>query len=77
MIFPWLIQLAIAVVFQVVSALLRPKPKGPKPEAVRDIEGPTAEADRPVPWIFGSVRLDSPNVIAMMEKSTRTYEVRV
>lgn len=77
MIFPWLVALLVSAAFSVASMLLRPKIKGPEPEAVRDLEGPTAEADRAIPWIFGSVDIDSPNCCFSGDKGTYTYEIRV
>ena len=47
----------------ILSALLQPKPKPPKPAALSEFDVPTAEADRPVPVAFGTVWVKSPNVI--------------
>lgn len=67
-----LIQLAIAIVFLVLSAVLMPKPKGPKPSAVRDMENPTAEGGRPIPVLFGSMTVKGANVLHYTDQSTRT-----
>lgn len=72
----FLVQLAIAIVLQVVALVLTPKPKGPRPDAVKDLDSPTAEAGRPMPRLFGTATIKSPNVIWYGEKGTRTYETR-
>jgi hypothetical protein len=38
-----------------------PKPKSPKPDAVQELEGPTAEAGKQIPVIVGDITLKSPN----------------
>ena len=55
MVFPFLIQLAIGIVLNVLAYLILPKPKGPKPPAVSDLETPTADAARPIPVVFGTI----------------------
>lgn len=69
------IQLVVAVVLMAVSVALTPRTKSPKPE-VTDLEDPTAEAGREIPVVFGTVTIDSPNVLWFGEKSTRTYGVK-
>lgn len=71
----WFILLAITVALQIVSYLLMPKPKAPKPESVKDLESPTAEAGREVPVVFGTITVKSPNCLWSGEKSKRTYKV--
>ncbi len=58
-----LVSLAMAVAVSVVAYLLTPKPKLPKPPAVRDLENPVAEAGKPIPVVFGSVRVKGLNVL--------------
>lgn len=72
-----LIQVAIAVVISVVAYVLMPKPKGPKPEAVTQMENPTAEAGKPIPVVFGTVLIKEVNILWSGDKSTNTYEVKV
>lgn len=72
----WFVLLAISVALQVVSYLLTPKPKAPKPETVKDLENPTAEAGRELPVVFGTITVKSPNTLWFGEKSKRTYEVK-
>lgn len=55
----WNIILGLALL--ILGYLLMPKPKQPKPDAVQELEAPTAEAGKPVPVVFGDVILKSPN----------------
>lgn len=72
----FLLLLAITVALQVISYLLMPKPKAPKPEAAREMDSPTAEAGREIPVLFGTVTIKSANVLDFTDKSIRTYEVK-
>lgn len=72
----WLVLVAIAVVLSIVSIVLMPKPKQPKPEAAKDLESPTCEAGRPIPVVFGTMTAKSPNVLWFGDKSTNTYQVK-
>lgn len=69
------IQVAIAIVVNVVAYVLMPKPKGPKPDAVRDMDAPTADHGRPIPVVFGTVTIKGLNVLWYGETGTRAYEV--
>lgn len=73
---PWWIIIAAAVVSVAISILLRPKVKAPKPEAVKDLDDPTAEAGRPIPVVFGTVTVKGLNVLWFGDKSHRTYKVK-
>lgn len=73
----FLIQLAIMVALQLVSALLRPKPKRQKSEAAKDLEDPVAEAGKPIPIIFGPITVKGLNVLDFRDKSTNVYKVKV
>lgn len=68
--------LAVVVALQVIAYFLMPKPKQPKPGAVRDLENPTAEAGREIPVIFGTITVKGLNVLDFSEKSIRSYEVK-
>lgn len=72
---PFLVQLLIGIALNVVGYLLMPKPKGPKPEAVKDQEAPTAESGRPIPVIFGSITIQSPNLLDWYDKETVIRDV--
>ena len=51
--------------FTVIGELLRPRPKfgAPSPSGIGDLRVPTAEAGRPIPVVFGTVKLRAPNVV--------------
>jgi len=68
--------LLIALALQIVSYLLMPKPKSPKPEAATDMEEPTADAGRAMPVIWGTITIKSPNCLWSGQKSKRTYQVK-
>ncbi len=70
------IQVAIAIIINVVAYVLMPKPKGPKPEAVRDMDAPTADHGRPFPVVFGTMTIKGLNVLWFGDIGTKTYEVK-
>lgn len=51
-----------AIVVVILAIALRPKPPGQKPPSLGDIDVPTAEQGRPIPKIFGTYVVQSPNV---------------
>lgn len=55
------VQIIISLVFMALSYALRPKPPGQKPAALQDVQAPTAEVGRPIPVVFGTVRVTGPN----------------
>ena len=67
------IQLLIGFALAVVSYLLTPKPKVEKPAPATDMEGPTAEAGRPIPVVFGTITVKGLNVIWWGDKKTVEY----
>jgi predicted phage tail protein len=72
----WLLVLAIAsIALSVVSALLAPKPKGPKPPSASDIDDPTNDAGRDMMVVFGEGVVKSPNILGFGDKAVRTYQV--
>lgn len=71
-----LVQIAVALAIQTIAYVLTPKPKGPKPEAVKQLENPTAEAGKPVAVPFGTVWITEPNILWFGDKSSRTSKVR-
>lgn len=72
----WFISLLIGLALNIIAYLLMPKPKQQKPPAVRDMEGPTAEAGRPIPVIFGTVLVKSPNFLWWGERYSKQYKVK-
>lgn len=72
----WFLPLLVSFALNIIAYALMPKPKGPKPEAAKDLESPTAEAGRPIPIVFGTITLKGLNDIWDGEKSSRTYKVK-
>lgn len=66
----WWVSLLIGLAINVIAYLIMPKPKPPKPPAAKDLEDPTAEAGRPMPVVFGTLTVKSPNIIWYGEKKT-------
>jgi hypothetical protein len=77
MIADWVIMFVIAIAINVVSYMLMPKPKQPKPDTVKDLDDPVAEAGKPMPVIFGRPTVKGLNVLWYGDKSTDTYEIEV
>ncbi len=71
------IQLAVGLALNVIGYLLMPKPKQPKPPALKDLEGPTAEAGRPIPVVMGSMTIVGLNNLGDWDKQIRTRETKV
>jgi hypothetical protein len=59
-----------------IFKLLKPKVKKNKPDAVKDLESPTADRSRPIPVPFGTMTIKSPNVLHFGDKSRRTYKTK-
>lgn len=72
---PFLVQLAIGIGLSIIGYMLLPKPKQPKPEALKEQENPTAEAGKPIPVIFGSITVQSANLIGFFDKEMIEREV--
>lgn len=58
-----------------ILKLLTPKIKTPKPDAVKDLEDPTAEAGRPVPVPFGTITVKGLNNLGFFDKNHKTFKV--
>lgn len=71
----FLVMFLVAIAVSYVAYLLAPKPKQPRHEAA-DLEYPTVSAGRPIPVVFGTITLKSPNVLWYGEKRVREYEVK-
>lgn len=71
-----LVSIAISVAITVVAYLIMPKPKQPKPEAAKDMEGPTADQGRPIPVVFGTMIVKGINCLGYWDKSSKTYKVK-
>ncbi len=73
----FLLQLAVAVTIALIAYALAPKPKKRTPDMSRDLELPTAEAGRPVPVVFGTGTIKSPNALWYGDPFTVEVEVPV
>lgn len=69
------VQLLVSLALMVVSYLLTPKPKQPKPEAAKDMDSPTADAGRPIPVVFGEITIKGVNVLWFGDKYQRTRKI--
>jgi len=72
----WFLQLLIGIGLAILGYILAPKPKMPKPDAVKDMEDPTAEAGRPMPVVFGTVTVKGLNIIWFGEKRSVERKVK-
>lgn len=77
MIAPWLVALIVSAALKVVAYIITPKPKAPKPDAVQQADSPTADADKPMPVLFGTGRISETNIIGWWDKSTAQREIKV
>lgn len=71
----WFIWLLVAIAFQVVAFLLRPKPKKQKPPEVQDLDNPVAERGKPIPVVFGTVIVKGLNVLWYGDKQKNSYKI--
>lgn len=74
MVWNFIIQLAIGLVLTIVSYLLTPRPKVEQSEATKDIEKPTAETGRPIPVVFGTLTIKSPNCLFYTDVVKHSYK---
>lgn len=70
-----LIQVLVGVGMEVLGYLLMPKPKN-DPSTVEDMQNPTADAGRPLPVVFGEIKITGPNIIWWGDKYTNSYNVK-
>lgn len=63
-------QLLVSLVVTAIGYMLMPKPKGPKPDEVKDLETPTAESGIPIPVVFGDITVKGVNFLWYGEKTT-------
>lgn len=60
----------IYAIVLIAAILSIPKPTEPQPSSLADVNVPTASADKPIPVVFGTVLLKSPNVVWYGDLST-------
>lgn len=53
----------IAIGLAVLSYALMPKPPAPPRQKAQDVQTPTIDAGRPIPVLFGRMRIKAPGVL--------------
>lgn len=54
----------IAIIAAIIIAFtMRPKPQNRLPEALEDVDAPTAEEGREIPVLFGTRLIEGPNLV--------------
>jgi len=53
----------VLIVAVVAAYAMAPKAPEPIPPTLRDIQAPTAEQGRPIPVVFGTYVVKSPNIV--------------
>lgn len=61
-------RIIIGLALMILGYLLMPRPKVQRPE-ITEMEGPTAEAGRPIPVVFGDKIVKDPNFLDWRDKS--------
>ena len=61
------LQLIVGLALMVLSYLIMPKPKGDD-SAITEADDPTADAGRPIPVLFGTKTIKSPNCLWFGDK---------
>lgn len=59
----WIAYIIIFIIAIVLAVVLAPKPPNAKPAMLEDFDMPTAEPGRPIPVVFGTYVVKSPNVV--------------
>lgn len=75
---PWLLMIGkmlLLSVIQIAAYALMPKPKGPKPDEVKELDEPTAEAGKPIPVVFGEMTVKEFNYLWTGDKQTLLKKV--
>lgn len=67
-------QIIISLVMMVVSYVLTPKVKTSNSSTAQDMDNPTASAGSPLPVVFGTITIKSPNYLGYWAKEIREYE---
>lgn len=61
------LQLIVGLALMVISYLIMPKPKSDS-SAITEADDPTADAGRPIPVLFGTKTIKSPNCLWFGDK---------
>lgn len=72
----FLISIAVSIALSYASYLLMPRPKQVKPTSTpSELKYPSVSAGRPIPVVFGTVTIKSPNILWYGDKGMREYEI--
>ncbi len=63
-------QIIYYIIVAIIAIAVAPKPPKPRPATLEDFDIPTAEEGRPVPVVFGTVKVTGPNVLWYGDLST-------
>lgn len=69
----FVVQLIIALVMVAAAYLLMPKPKSDGDD-LGEFKGPTSSDSKPIPVVFGTVEIQSPNCLWFGDICSRTAE---
>ena len=61
------------VISVAISLIMAPRPPKVKPPAFQDFESPTADEDRPIPVVFGTVTITGSNVVWYGDSAVIAY----
>jgi hypothetical protein len=64
----WIVLFVLAAA---AAYFLMPRPDGPKPASAENFDFATAQEGRSIPVVFGTVRLNDPNVVWFGDYATR------
>jgi hypothetical protein len=68
-----LITIILGLALLILGYVLMPRPPEPK-QSIQELESPTAEAGRIVPFLFGDKTIDAPNFLGWWDKQYRHKE---
>lgn len=51
------------IIVIILAVALQPKPPGVKPATLSEVDAPTAEQGKPIPKVFGTYVVQSPNIV--------------
>lgn len=71
----WNIILGLALL--IIGYVIMPKPAAQKPAEVTEMDGPTSQAGRPIPVLFGDITMKSPNFLWWGDKYYKKEKQRV
>lgn len=53
----------VLIISAIIAVALQPKPPRPKPPSLQDLDVPTTEQGRELPWVFGEWLHRDPNCV--------------